>query len=44
MHKIDLCSRVVVVTALDGYYGESTRREIEYARATGKTIEFRRLP
>lgn len=44
VHKIDLCSRVVVVTGLDGYFGESTRREIEYARATGKTVEFRRLP
>lgn len=38
-HKIDLADRVVVVNP-DGYVGESTRGEIEHARATGKSISF----
>ena len=38
-HKIDLADRVLVVNP-GGYVGESTRREIAYARATGKRVSF----
>ena len=37
--KIDLADRVLVVNP-GGYVGESTSREIAYARATGKPIAF----
>jgi hypothetical protein len=37
--KIDMAVRVHVVN-VGGYYGESTAREIAYARATGKTVTF----
>ncbi|MEV4876172.1 hypothetical protein [Streptomyces cyaneofuscatus] len=37
--KIDLADRVLVVNP-GGYVGESTSREIAYARATGKPISF----
>ncbi len=37
--KIDMASRVVVVNE-GGYIGESTKREIEYARAQKKEIVF----
>ena len=37
--KIDLADRVFVLNVGD-YVGESTRSEIEYARAHGKTIEY----
>ncbi|MDX3661101.1 hypothetical protein PV646_27680 [Streptomyces sp. ID05-26A] len=39
LRKIDLADRVLVVNP-GGYVGESTRREIEYARAAGKPISF----
>lgn len=39
LRKIDLADEVVVVT-VDGYVGESTTREIEYARRTGKLVSF----
>ena len=39
LRKIDLADRVLVVNP-GGYVGESTRREIAYARATGKPITF----
>ncbi len=39
LRKIDLADRVLVVNP-GGYIGESTRREIDYARATGKPITF----
>lgn len=39
LHKIDLADRVLVVNP-GGYVGESTSREIAYARATGKPISF----
>ncbi|HUY46065.1 MAG TPA: hypothetical protein VMV92_10110 [Streptosporangiaceae bacterium] len=42
--KIDLCDRVLVVSDESGYYGESTRSEIEYARAAGKPVEFMVAP
>jgi len=37
--KIDMADGIFVVN-VDGYIGESTRREIEYAKEHGKTIEF----
>ena len=39
LRKIDLADRVLIVNP-GGYVGESTRREIAYARATGKPITF----
>jgi hypothetical protein len=37
--KIDMADHVHVVN-VGGYYGESTAREIAYARASGKTVTF----
>lgn len=39
LRKIDLADRVLVVNP-GGYIGESTSKEIAYARATGKPISF----
>lgn len=39
LRKIDLADRVLVVNP-GGYIGESTSREIAYARATGKAVSF----
>lgn len=39
LRKIDLADRVVVVNP-GGYIGESTRREIAYARASGTPVAF----
>ena len=41
MHKrkIDLADGIYVINK-DGYVGSSTRSEIEYAKRTGKTIEY----
>ena len=39
LRKIDLADRVLVVNP-GGYIGESTSREIAYARATGKSVAF----
>jgi hypothetical protein len=39
LRKIDLADRVLVVDP-GGYVGESTRREIAYARATGTPVAF----
>ncbi|MCO1656603.1 hypothetical protein [Pseudonocardia humida] len=39
LRKIDLADRVLVVNP-GGYIGDSTSREIAYARATGKPISF----
>lgn len=39
LRKIDLADRVLVVNPR-GYIGESTSREIAYARAAGKPISF----
>lgn len=39
LRKIDLADRLLVVSP-GGYLGESTRREIAYARATGKPVSF----
>ena len=39
LHKIDLADRVLVVNP-GGYVGESTQKEIAYARAAGKPVTF----
>jgi len=39
LRKIDLADRVLVVNP-GGYVGESTAREIAYARAMGKVVGF----
>ena len=39
LRKIDLADRVLVVNP-GGYIGDSTRREIAYARAAGKPVTF----
>lgn len=37
--KIDLCDEVFILN-VDGYIGESTRSEIEYAEKIGKPIKY----
>lgn len=37
--KIDLADRVLVLN-VDGYIGDSTRSEIDYARTHGKPIDY----
>ena len=37
--KIDMADEIFVID-VDGYIGESTRSEIEYAKATGKTVRY----
>lgn len=37
--KIDLSDEILVLN-IGGYIGESTRREIEYAERTGKTVRY----
>jgi len=39
LRKIDLADEVFVINK-DGYIGESTRREIEYAMASGKLVRY----
>jgi nucleoside 2-deoxyribosyltransferase len=39
LRKIDLADRVLVINP-GGYIGDSTSREIAYARATGKPVSF----
>lgn len=39
LRKIDLADRVLVCN-YDGYVGESTRREIEYALSKGKPVDY----
>jgi hypothetical protein len=43
LRKIDMADRVLVVNP-GGYIGESTSREIAYARATGKPVSFTDQP
>lgn len=38
--KIDMSDRVFVISNADGYYGESTRNEIAYARDAETPISF----
>jgi hypothetical protein len=37
--KIDISDEVLILN-VGGYIGESTRRELEHARATGKVVRF----
>lgn len=37
--KIDLCDSVLILN-VDGYIGESTRSEIEYAKKISKPIDY----
>jgi hypothetical protein len=39
LRKIDLCDEVLVINP-GGYIGDSTRREIAYARKLGKPVHF----
>lgn len=39
LRKIDLCDMVFVINR-NGYIGESTRNEIEYAKKMGKEIKY----
>lgn len=39
LRKIDLADEVLILN-VSGYVGESTRRELNYATAKGKTIRF----
>ena len=39
LRKIDLADEIFVIN-VGGYIGESTRREIAYAKKTGKTIKY----
>ncbi len=41
--KIDLSDEIYVVN-VDGYIGESTRGEIDYARAHGKIVRYLERP
>jgi hypothetical protein len=38
--KIDLADEVLIVSDESGYFGDSTRGEIAYARAHGKPVRF----
>lgn len=39
LRKIDLADEIFVIN-VGGYIGESTRREIDYARQTGKKVNY----
>lgn len=39
LRKIDLADEVFVLN-VDGYIGESTRKEIDYAKSTGKIVRY----
>lgn len=39
LRKVDLCDEVLVIS-VDNYIGSSTRRELDYAIARGKTIRY----
>lgn len=39
LRKIDLADEIFVIN-VDGYIGESTKREIAYAQKTGKAITY----
>lgn len=38
-HEIDMADSIYVIN-VDGYIGESTRSETEYAKAHGKTVHY----
>jgi hypothetical protein len=37
LRRIDLADEVRIIS-VDGYLGEATRRELDYARSRGKTV------
>jgi len=39
LSKIDLADEIFVIN-VNGYIGESTKREIEYAKSTGKVVNY----
>ncbi len=39
LRKIDLADEIFIIN-VDGYIGESTRREIAYAKQTGKPVRY----
>ena len=39
LRKIDLADEIFVIN-VDGYIGESTKREIAYVEKTGKTVKY----
>ena len=39
LSKIDLADEIFVIN-VNGYVGESTKREIEYAKSTGKVVNY----
>ena len=39
LRKIDMADEIFVIN-VDGYIGSSTRSEIEYAKATGKSVRY----
>ena len=39
LRKIDMADEIFVIN-VDGYIGESTKREIAYAEKTGKTVKY----
>jgi len=39
LHKIDMCDEILVLNVGE-YIGESTEREIEYAKSKGKRIRY----
>ena len=41
--KIDLADEILVIN-VDGYIGDSTRSEIQYARDTGKPVRYIQIP
>lgn len=43
LRKIDMAESIYVIN-VNGYIGESTRREIAYAKAHGKKIEYLEAP
>lgn len=43
LRKVDLADEVLILN-VDGYIGESTKRELEYAKAKGKIIRYLETP
>ena len=43
LRKIDMADEIFVIN-VGGYIGESTRREIDYATKTGKTVSYLEQP
>lgn len=41
--KIRMCSQIIVVTDQNGFVGNATRREMDYAESIGKDIAVRRF-